>query len=559
MTKILPDSAMEQHIAVLGKTGAGKTYRLRGMVERLLDGEHRVCVLDPKGDWWGLRLAADGKHAGYAAVIFGGEHADVPINDRSGVTVGELVATGNRPCVIDMSTMGIGERTRFFMDFAASIFRHNRSPLWLVIDEVHNFAPQSGGTMNPEVSKMLHWANRIASEGRGKGLRIIMASQRPQKVHKDTLTCAETLIAMRVTHNLDRKAIKEWMDGAGKPEVSNKILGEIGSMPRGEAWVWSPEIGFLERDSSPKIKTYDSMKSPEGGSDLALKGWADIDLDDVRTRLAEVVKEADANDPKKLRARIAELERAKPGKAPAPVVDENAIARAVQRAEAARDQHWNAEMTRMGRALTGYTSRLTKIGELAHINGEAFKPGPAPVSTRPDPHTPRALLEPTKRPAPRSPANSTLGRGQLAILTAVASYPEGADHATIAVLTGYKETSRRTYLSDLSALGYIDNREPVRATAEGIAALGPDFEPLPTGRALREHWNARLPQGERRIFDAVLAAHPSPVTSEQLMEVTGYKETSVRTYVGDLSARKLIENRRGEIVASSTLFDGASA
>jgi molybdopterin-guanine dinucleotide biosynthesis protein len=47
----------EQHIAVLGKTGSGKTFAVKGIVEHLLERGRRVGIVDPTGAWWGLRSA----------------------------------------------------------------------------------------------------------------------------------------------------------------------------------------------------------------------------------------------------------------------------------------------------------------------------------------------------------------------------------------------------------------------------------------------------------------------------------------------------------------------
>lgn len=169
---ILPDAALSQHLAVLGKTRSGKSSTLRGLVEHLLGKNQPVCILDPKGDWWGLKSSADGKHPGFPIIILGGEHADLPLNEHSGGHVGELVATGNRPCIIDLGGWMVGARTRFFIDFASTLFRHTRGPRWLVIDEVHNFAPQ-GKVLDPDAGKMLHWANRLASEGAGDRKSVV--------------------------------------------------------------------------------------------------------------------------------------------------------------------------------------------------------------------------------------------------------------------------------------------------------------------------------------------------------------------------------------------------
>lgn len=306
----IPAKAFAQHTIVLAKTRSGKSSAIRGLiVEPILDAGKRVCVIDPKGDWWGLKSSASGKRAGYPIVIFGGYHADVPINAHAGGYVAELVATGNRPCVIDFGQFTVADRTRFFMDFAQTLFRLIRSPLTLVIDECHNFAPQ-GKVYDPESGKMLHWANKIASEGGGKGITLISASQRPQKVHKDYVTCHETLIAMRAIHPLDRGAIRDWVEGCDNPDMGKEVLKSLAGLDRGEGFIWAPDIKFGPvRMKFPMFKTYDSFAAPTG-EPVELKGWASVDLDEVKAKLSTIVAEAEANDPRKLKARIAELEAA---------------------------------------------------------------------------------------------------------------------------------------------------------------------------------------------------------------------------------------------------------
>lgn len=49
----LPLALLDQHAAIVGKTGSGKTFAAKGMVERLLDAGRRVCIVDPTGVWWG--------------------------------------------------------------------------------------------------------------------------------------------------------------------------------------------------------------------------------------------------------------------------------------------------------------------------------------------------------------------------------------------------------------------------------------------------------------------------------------------------------------------------
>lgn len=50
-----PKAVLDQHLVTLGKTRSGKSSTLRVLVERLLDDQKPVGIIDPKGDWWGLK------------------------------------------------------------------------------------------------------------------------------------------------------------------------------------------------------------------------------------------------------------------------------------------------------------------------------------------------------------------------------------------------------------------------------------------------------------------------------------------------------------------------
>lgn len=98
--------------------------------------------------------------------------------------------------------------------------------------------------------------------------------------------------------------------------------------------------------------------------------------------------------------------------------------------------------------------------------------------------------------------------------------------------------------------------DAIMALEAGLVALGPDFEPLPTGDELRAHWLARLPEGERRILEVLAAAYPKVVDPEQLSAKTGYARSSRDTYLQRLGARRLITRAgRGQIRAADGLFD----
>lgn len=51
----LPLETVTQAIAILAKRRAGKSYTARRLVEQLARAGQQVVIVDPKGDWWGIR------------------------------------------------------------------------------------------------------------------------------------------------------------------------------------------------------------------------------------------------------------------------------------------------------------------------------------------------------------------------------------------------------------------------------------------------------------------------------------------------------------------------
>jgi hypothetical protein len=575
MTHPIPHQAFAQHVVVLGKTRSGKSSTMRGIVESLLAESKPVCIIDPKGDWWGLKSSADGKRAGYPVIIFGGEHADVPLNAHSGAHVAELVATGNRPCIIDLGGWMVSDRTRFFIDFSSTLFRHTRGPRWLVIDEAHNFVPQ-GKVLDPEAGKMLHWGNRLASEGAGKGLTLISASQRPQKVHKDYLTSHETLIAMRVIHPLDRGAIKDWIDGCPDAAKGKEVLATLASMQRGEGWVWSPEIGFgPERVQFPMFRTYDSFKAPTGEATHKLKGWASVDLEEVRAKLATVVEEAKANDPKELRAEIARLKRDLQKPPAAPVApDTAAIAEAEQRG------YTRGKVDGYSAGVADATDDLAAIrGKVTAAVTAGLDAALHEIATRTADHRARADLlmrpamlpvqRPRPVPAPTPPASrqpreasGSLPGPEQRILDSVQWWTErGHDRPTnaqVAWLAGYSPAggSYKNPRGSLKTQGLIDYPEGDRISV--TPAGGALARPPVLDRPLIDWVLSRLPGPESRILTAVGAHYPKAASNAVVAADAGYSPDggSFKNPRGALRSKGLIEYPRPDhLRAADWLFE----
>jgi hypothetical protein len=75
----------------------------------------------------------------------------------------------------------------------------------------------------------------------------------------------------------------------------------------GEGFVIAPGLGILERRTFAPIRTWDSMRPPKEGEPAGPDTWMAVDLDAVRAEMSEIVREAEENDPVRLKAEIVRL------------------------------------------------------------------------------------------------------------------------------------------------------------------------------------------------------------------------------------------------------------
>ena len=282
---VLPAAALDERVAIVGTSGSGKTYAAKGWVERLLSSGARVCIVDPLGVWWGLRAGADGVAPGYPVVVFGGRHADVELDEGMGAALGRLVGTRDLACVVDLSELGsAAARRRFMTAFAESLYEANTEPLHLVLDEADLWAPQRP---LPEANLLLGRVEEIVRRGRVRGFIPWLITQRPAVVHKDVLSQADILVAMKLTSSQDRDAIGGWIEGQADRAEGKRILADLPRLARGEGYVWAPGDDVLARVAFPSIQTFDSSRTPKRGERVAApRALAAVDLSDIAAALA---------------------------------------------------------------------------------------------------------------------------------------------------------------------------------------------------------------------------------------------------------------------------------
>ena len=81
-----------------------------------------------------------------------------------------------------------------------------RTPMcWMFIDEAHNFLPHKGMVASSDILL------RLVKEGRQPGITLVLATQRPDKLHQDALAQCDMVISHMLTAKADIEALRSIM------------------------------------------------------------------------------------------------------------------------------------------------------------------------------------------------------------------------------------------------------------------------------------------------------------------------------------------------------------
>jgi hypothetical protein len=571
----LPADTVTQAVAILAKRRMGKSYLARKLAEGLHGAGQQLVIIDPKGDWWGIRSSADGKSDGLPILIIGGEHGDIPLDPGAGETIAKLVVEETVSVLLDLSELRKHEIATFMPAFMEPLYRlkareQYRTPLMVLTDEADAIAPQKP---QPNEARMLGAFNDLVRRGGQRGIGVTFITQRSAVLSKDVLTQAQILIALRVIAPQDLAAIKAWVDVHGTIEEQKTLMASLPSLPVGDAWVWSPgwptDKGIFKRIHTLPIDTFDSGATPKPGQkSTAPRRLADIDLEAVKRQMAETLERAKAEDPKVLRARIAELEERlaaapapEPERVEVPVFDDTGYAMLTEAAAEALTAVRVATERAEALVRDVATYRSGMVDHVVAVRG-ARPPNSAhaPTLTKPKSSERPPISPPTSahaRPVTNDSGNG-VGKCGRAILTAIVQH--GRPTLTLvqaAIIAGYAPDSGgvRNAAGELRSIGYAtggnDAIEPTPAGRKAVADAGE----LPTGKALAEYWYNKLGKAEASILKVVVSAHPRAVPLTTAAEKCGYAPDSggVRNAAGRLRTLELVSGSNAGMVADERL------
>lgn len=198
MMNIAPDvnlsvpDLLGESVAVLGIKGSGKTQTAAVLAEELLAAGVPMGIIDIAGEYWGLREK-------YPILIAGAEQShtvDVAVNPEQAGKLADYSLRHGESVIFDVSEYRLDDREAAVESFFEALWTaagELRKPYVVLLEEAHNYIPQSESS---DLKKLLI---QLATEGRKRGLSIIMVSQRPARIDKNVLAQAGIKFLHRAT------------------------------------------------------------------------------------------------------------------------------------------------------------------------------------------------------------------------------------------------------------------------------------------------------------------------------------------------------------------------
>jgi hypothetical protein len=597
----LPIEAVTEAIGFLGRRGSGKSYAAQKLAEEFHRARAQFVVLDPVGNWWALRLGADGVSPGLPIYVFGGLQGDVPLEPTAGKMIADVIVDRGISAVIDVSQFeSDADKARFARAFCERFyFRKKSAPsaVHVFLEEAQEFIPQNPGR---DDALMLHAFTRLAKLGRNFGIGISMLSQRPQEVNKKVLNLAELLFVFQLTGTHERKAVEAWIGDKGIE--AEDIQAELPKLERGHPHAWSPAWLKVSRVIEIGAKTtFDASSTPKVGAQIVVRELSPIDLEQLRVDMAASVEKAKADDPKELRKEIATLraQLTKAQKSPAAVIakqitviDRDEVTRLAMKAfgaMASAKAKQDASAVRAGKAAIDQLEQTTSVfaaaiagrvvpglrrmlsaleeakpADFAPANGNSGNGHGAHLEQNPSRRTESVVRTVTPRASSREVSDTTIGGTPQRMVNALRFLETvGTSSATrqaIAGLVGisWDTGTFRTYLSQLRAASYIEDYADGRvALTDAGRAISSD-EGLPSTRAeLHRAWLSKLGGTPANMLRILLERYPDDVDRAELGAACGIDATTgtFRTYLSQLRSPGLItDESRTTVRAADALF-----
>jgi hypothetical protein len=455
--------------------------------------------------------------------------------------------------VIDLYDLKLGDRRHYVKLFLESLMNAPKAlwhPTLVVIDEAHKFCPEKSSGDAESTGAVID----LCSQGRKRGFGALLATQRLSKLHKDAAAELNNVAIGRTSLDVDSKRALDLlgMSANQKLELRNLEPGEF--LMFGPACDWNDVKKFTSgtpKSTHPKAGKRHEVQPPQASTAIrkVLSEFADL----------PEVAAAEIRDVAAAKKRIAELERElKSGPKPQTVTKTETVVdqAAIDKAVAVRDRHWKSEVDKIQKAHGSLVSRLTKIEQLAHLNGDAT------VAVAQPQHLPVAMSQRIASQPPREKPTNTgdvsLGGGALRMIQVLADRaPAKFTESQWATLSKLKRTGGTwsTYKSRLLTAGYVEKQGDLWfATDSGVSEFGDASRAPQSADELRQQWKSNLGTGPARMIDALLGGPLDRIELAEACELTATAGT-FSTYLSRLRSNGLINVSGSTIELSDLLQD----
>lgn len=211
-----------------GKTGAGKSYALIKVLEQAYRQKYQFVFLDPHGEGHVLADQTFDKRGGITVIS---ERYGIPV-DIEAIPVYVSIIKSGQSVVIDLSKLFKKEKKKFnefverFIREFDSEWSDVRTPILIVIDEAHYFAPQKIRKGDSSAAARVDLITDLSTGGRKYGISQIYSTQRPALIDKTPVTQANFRMFGKVTSTQDWNAIKDHVkDNVGFTEIKGFTSG----------------------------------------------------------------------------------------------------------------------------------------------------------------------------------------------------------------------------------------------------------------------------------------------------------------------------------------------
>ncbi len=228
-------SLLNGNVGFAGSTRSGKSWLAGLLVEQLLKAEYQVCLIDPEGDYHGIRAFPQ-------TILLGGTNDHIlPVGD-----VITLIEYSNLSVIVDLSQCPIERKLGYVEDLLQTLYsmrKKHGKPHWILVDEAQYFCPENGGNLTELIANNL--------KGGGMGLISYQLSQ----IAPVVLDAINHWMITSLKDPSEMELLKSAMNKTAEPVDDKKIE----SLVSGQAFVAMDNASLVE-EIEPGVVEYSRIR-----------------------------------------------------------------------------------------------------------------------------------------------------------------------------------------------------------------------------------------------------------------------------------------------------------